>query len=89
MMLRRMFRQRRGEITRGWRKLHNEELGSLYSSTNIVKVVKLRKMRWVGHVACTVQMIIQKLQSENLYRKDNLGDLGVDGRIILKCTLKK
>jgi hypothetical protein len=35
-----------------WRKLHNNELRSLYSSTNIVSVVKSRRMRWAGHVAC-------------------------------------
>jgi hypothetical protein len=34
-----------------WRKLHNDELHSLYSSPNIVKVIKSRRMRWVGHVA--------------------------------------
>jgi hypothetical protein len=35
-----------------WRKLHNDELHSLYSSPNIVRVVKSRRMRWAGHVAC-------------------------------------
>jgi hypothetical protein len=34
-----------------WRKLHNDELHGLYSSHNIVRVIKSRKMRWVGHVA--------------------------------------
>jgi hypothetical protein len=34
-----------------WRKLHNDELHSLYSSPNIVRVIKLRRMRWAGHVA--------------------------------------
>jgi hypothetical protein len=34
-----------------WRKLHNDELHSLYSSRNIVKVIKSRRMRWAGHVA--------------------------------------
>jgi hypothetical protein len=34
-----------------WRKLHNDELHSMYSSPNIVRVIKLRRMRWVGHVA--------------------------------------
>jgi len=34
-----------------WRKLHNDELHSLYSSPNIVRVIKSRKMRWVGHAA--------------------------------------
>jgi hypothetical protein len=35
-----------------WRKLHNNELHSLYSSLNIVRVIKLRRMRWAGHMAC-------------------------------------
>jgi hypothetical protein len=34
-----------------WRKLHNDELHSLYSSPNIVKIIKSRRMRWVVHVA--------------------------------------
>jgi hypothetical protein len=35
-----------------WRRLHNNELHSLYSSSNIVRVIKSRRMRWAGHVAC-------------------------------------
>jgi hypothetical protein len=42
----------RVEVTREWRKLQNEELHNLYSSPNIITQIKLRKMRWVGHVAC-------------------------------------
>jgi hypothetical protein len=38
-------------VTGGWRKLHNEELHGLYSSPSIVRVIKARRMRWVGHVA--------------------------------------
>jgi hypothetical protein len=34
-----------------WRKLHNKELRDLYSSPNIIRVIKVRRMRWVGHVA--------------------------------------
>jgi hypothetical protein len=41
----------RDEIAGEWRKLHNEELQVLYSSSNIVRVIKSRKMRWTGHLA--------------------------------------
>jgi hypothetical protein len=41
----------RDEVTGGWRKLHNEELHSLYSLPSIVRVIKARRMRWAGHVA--------------------------------------
>jgi hypothetical protein len=50
-VLRRIFGPKRDEVTGKWRKLHNEELNNLYSSPNIVRVIKLRRMRWVGHVA--------------------------------------
>jgi len=50
--LRRIFGPKREEVTGGWRILHNEELHNLYASPNIVRVIKWRRMRWVGHVAC-------------------------------------
>ena len=43
---------KRDEVRREWRKLHNEELSDLYSLPNVVRVVKSRRMRWAGHVAC-------------------------------------
>jgi hypothetical protein len=45
------FVPKKDEVTREWRKLHNEEHNDLYSSPNIVRVIKLRTMRWAGHVA--------------------------------------
>jgi len=51
MVLRRIFGPRRDEVTGEWMRLHNEELSDLYSSSNIVRVIKSRRMRWAGHVA--------------------------------------
>jgi hypothetical protein len=50
-VLRRRFVPKRAEVTGEWRKLHNEELNDLYFSSNIVRVIKSRRMRWAGHVA--------------------------------------
>jgi len=49
-VLRRIFRPRRDELTGEWRKIHNEELTDLYISHNIVRVIKLRRIKWAGHV---------------------------------------
>ena len=51
MVLRRIFGPNRDEVAGEWRRLHNEELNDLYSSPNIVRVIKSRRMRWAGHVA--------------------------------------
>ena len=51
MVLRRIFGTRRDELTGEWRRLHKEELSDLYSSPNIVRVMKSRRMRWAGHLA--------------------------------------
>jgi hypothetical protein len=50
-VLRRIFGTQRDEVTGEWRKLHKEELNDLYSSPNIVRVIKSRRMIWAGHVA--------------------------------------
>jgi len=50
-VLRRIFGPKRDELTGEWRKLHNEKINDLYSSRNIVRVIKSRKMRWLGHLA--------------------------------------
>jgi len=51
VVLRRIFGPRRDEVKGEWRRLHNEELNDLYTSPNIVRVIKWRRMRWAGHVA--------------------------------------
>ena len=55
MVLRRILGPRRDEVTVEWRRLHNEELNDLYSSPNIVRVIKSRRMRWTGHIARMVE----------------------------------
>jgi adenine-specific DNA methylase len=54
-------RPRKDEVTREWRKLHDEELHNLYSSPNIIRMMKSRSMRWAGHVA-------QMGETRNAYR---------------------
>jgi hypothetical protein len=51
-VLRRIFGPKRDAVTGEWRNLHNEGLSDLYSSPNIIRVNKLSRMRWAGHVAC-------------------------------------
>ena len=85
MVLRRIFRPRRDEVTGEWRRLHNEELNDLYSSPNIVRVIKSRRMRWAGHVARMGEERGVCVGSwwGNRREGDHWGDLGVDGWIIL------
>ena len=50
-VLRRIFGPKRDDVTREWRKLYKEELNGLYSSPNIFRVIKSRRIGWAGHVA--------------------------------------
>jgi hypothetical protein len=89
LLIRRTFRPRRDEITGEWRRLHNEELNDLYCSPNTIRVIKTRRMRWAGHVS---RMEERRGVYKVFVRKpegDNLGDPGVDGRITLRCILRK
>jgi hypothetical protein len=51
-VLRRIFGTKRDDVRRELRRLHNEELNDLYSSTNIVRVIKSRRTKWAGHIVC-------------------------------------
>jgi hypothetical protein len=69
-----------------WRKLHNEELNDLYSSPNIVWVMKSRRMRWAGHVACIEEgRDVHKV----LVWGNHWGDQDIGGRIILRWIFRK
>jgi hypothetical protein len=63
----RIFGPKRNEVTGGWKKFHNEELHNLYSSPNIIRMNKSRRMRWMAHVARmeamrnTCEMLVGKL----------------------------
>jgi len=48
----RIFGPKREDVAKGWRILHTEELHNLYASPNVSTVIKLKRMRWVGHVTC-------------------------------------
>jgi hypothetical protein len=50
-VLRRIFGTKRDDVMGDWRKLHKEELHNLYSSPNIIRMFKSKRMRWAGHVA--------------------------------------
>ena len=80
-VLRRIFGPKRDEVTEECRKLNNGELNDLYSSPNIIRAIKLRRMRWAGHVACTGRDAHRILWG-NIRERDCLEGLGVDGRII-------
>jgi cytoplasmic iron level regulating protein YaaA (DUF328/UPF0246 family) len=71
-VLKRTFGPKRDEVIGAWRKLNNEELHNLYSSSNIIRMIKSMRMRWVGHVASMGQ-------KRNAYRTfGGMGWYGLD-----------
>jgi len=84
MVLRRIFGPRTDEATGEWRRLRNEALNDLYSSPNIARMIKSRRLRWAGHVphmgegrGCIGSWWGNRREG------NNWGDLGVDGWILL------
>jgi hypothetical protein len=81
-VLRRILGPKRDEVTGEWRKLHNEELHMLYSSPNIIRQFKSRRMRWAGHVASMrEERKVYKVLMGKPEGKTPLGDQRVDGRV--------
>jgi hypothetical protein len=88
-VLRKIFGPKREEDG-SWRKLHNDELHSLYSSQNIVKVIKSRRMRWVGYVACMgAGEVFTGFWLGGLKVRDRWEELGVAGRITLRWKIAR
>jgi hypothetical protein len=89
-LLREIFGAKRDEVTRERSELYNEELHNLYSSPNILLVIKSRRMGWAGHVARLGRReACIRFWWENLRERDHWGDPGVDGRIILGRIFRK
>jgi hypothetical protein len=89
-VVRKIVGPKRDEVTGEWSKLHKKELNILYSPPNIAQVIKSRRIRKVGHVARTGE-------GRGVYsglvgkpgKRDDWGDPGVDGRIILSWIFRK
>jgi hypothetical protein len=88
-VLRRIFGPERDEATGDWRRLHNEELNDLHSSPNIIRIIKSRRMRWVGHVTRMGKREVHTgFWWGDLREGDHLGEPGLAGSIILKWILE-
>jgi hypothetical protein len=77
-------------VAGGWRRPHNEELYNLNASPNVIRMIKSRRMKWAGHVAC-----IEGIRNsyafwlENMKERNHSENLGIDGKIILEYILGK
>jgi hypothetical protein len=86
MVMRRIFGQKRDEVTEEWKRLHNKELYDHYSSNNI-PVIKSRRMMWVGHVDIWEKRDVHTgFWRGDLRERNHLEHISIDGKIILKYT---
>jgi hypothetical protein len=89
-VLRRIFGPKRDEETGGWRKPHNKELYNLYSSPSTIRMIKSRRMRWVGHAARMGRKEIRiGYWWERQKERDHWEDQDVGGWTILKWILQR
>jgi hypothetical protein len=88
-VLRRIFGSKRDEVTGGWRKLHNKQLHNFYFSPNIIRMIKLRRISWAGHIAHMGEMRnAYKILIGNPQGKRPLGGSGNRWDLILKWILR-
>jgi hypothetical protein len=76
-------------VVGGCKRLHNEGLHNLYASPNIIRVIKSRRMRWAVHIAHMERKRNTIFCLKNLKGRDHSEDLGVDGKMIIECILRK
>jgi hypothetical protein len=85
-VLRKIFGPKRDEVRGDWEKLHNEEIHNLYSSPNIIRMIKSRRMRWAGHVA---RMGAKRDAWKSQKERDHYEYQDVGGWTILKLILRE
>jgi hypothetical protein len=90
MVLRRIFGPNRDEVTGDCRKIHNEELNELYSSPNVVWVIKSSRMRWAGHNRAYMWRgdVYRGFWWGNLNERDQLEDPSLDQRVVLSWNFR-
>jgi hypothetical protein len=89
-VLRRIFGLKGNEVTGESGKLGNEELHDLHSSSNVIRVMKSRRMRWAEHVAHLGRREVRTgFRWGNLRDRNNLEDQSLDGRLILRWIFRK
>jgi hypothetical protein len=85
----RIFGPKRVEVRGRWRKLHNEELNDVYSSPNIIWLIKKNEIGRACGTRGRQESCIHGFSGEDLREGDHLEGLGIDGKIILKWTCKE
>jgi hypothetical protein len=79
-VLRRIFGPNKDEVIKGGRKLHNREFHNLYSSPSIIRMIKSRRMGWVGHVALVERKGLRiGIWLESRKKRNHQKDLDVGG----------